>query len=55
MTKSSFQSPAVAQFAGTGVRVTCEGRPYIGAAIAHRSTLRSLLMTRSESGLLRWF
>ena len=32
VTKSSFQSPAVAQFAGTGVRVTCEGRPYLGAA-----------------------
>ena len=33
MTKSSFQSSAVAQFAGTGVWVTCEGRPYLGAAI----------------------
>ena len=33
VTKSSFQSPIAAQFAGTGVRVTCEGRPYLGAAI----------------------
>ena len=31
--KSSFQSSSVAQFAGTGVQVTCEGRPYLGAAI----------------------
>ena len=29
----SFQSFAVAQFAGTGVWVTCEGRSYLGAAI----------------------
>ena len=33
VTKSSFQSSAVAQFAGTAVQVTCEGRPYLGAAI----------------------
>ena len=33
LTKSAFQSAAVAQFIGTGVNVTCEGRPYLGAAI----------------------
>ena len=33
VTKSSFQSSAAAQFAGTGMRVTCEGRLYLGAAI----------------------
>ena len=33
VTKSSFQSSAVAQFAGTGGRVTCEGRPCLETVI----------------------
>ena len=33
VTKSSFGAAAAAQFAGTGVNVTVEGRPYLGAAI----------------------
>ena len=33
MTTSSFGAAAAAQFAGTGVNGTVEGRPYLGAAI----------------------
>ena len=31
--KYSFQSVATAQFLGTGMKITCDGQPYLGTAI----------------------
>ena len=43
MTKSSFGAAAAAQFAGTGVNVTVEGRPYLAAAIGTQEYLRKFM------------
>ena len=43
LTKSAFQSAAVAQFIGTGVNFTCEGRPYLGAAIGTQEYMRKFM------------
>ena len=47
VTKSAFQSAAVAQLIGTGVNVTCEGQPYLGAAIGTQEYIR---MIRLQNG-----
>ena len=43
VTKSSFGAAAAAQFAGTGVNVTVEGRPYLGAAIGTQEYIRKFM------------
>ena len=43
LTKSAFQSAAVAQFIGMGVNVTCKGRPYLGAAIGTQEYIRKFM------------
>ena len=45
VTKSSFgaAAAAAAQFAGTGVNVTVEGRPYLGAAIGTQEYIRKFM------------
>ena len=43
MTKSSFGAAAAAQFVGTCVNVTVEGRPYLGAAISTQEYIRKFM------------
>ena len=43
LTKSLFQSTAVAQFTGTGMNVTCESQPYPGAAIGIQEYTRKFM------------
>ena len=51
MTKPSFHSFAVSQFAGFNVNITCDGRPYLGAAIGTQEFCKRFL----EDKVKVWF
>ena len=43
MTKPSFHTFAVSQFSGSNVNITCDGRPYLGAAIGTQEFCKKFL------------
>ena len=46
MTKPSFHSFAVSQFSGSNVNITCDGWPYLGAAIGTQEFCKKFLEDR---------
>ena len=55
VTKPSFHSFAVSQFSDSNVNITCDGRPYLGAAIGTQEFCKKFLEDRVKVWSLKYF